>query len=482
MKKIISLIGILVGLSTAQAQYVTDALRFSQNFPAITARSVSMGGAFSSLGGDFSSSYFNPAGLGLYRKSEFLLTPQLNYSRTKTEYLGQEYKDYKYQFALGSMGYVGTYNSSKDKGLVSASYAIGYNRLNNFNNMSNIKGESSNSLVDYFWENANGVDPENLDPFYERLAFDAYVLDTIAGSNFDYFGVVEHIGDVVTQRRVIETKGGIGDWTFAFGLNFSNRIYFGMGLGIYDLNFSQKTTHAEFDERNLNYFSNFYFTENVDVEGVGISMNFGIMARIIEALRVGASLHLPTYYRLEEAYKNTMYSEFDNGFIPSEVNGDIYAEGTFDYKLHTPLKLLGGISYQIGKVAIVSADLEFIDYSSMQLKPKEPDPIFEDNNQIINDIYCSVLNLKIGSELRFDNAFIRLGGGYYPSPYVSDELNEDASYTEITSGIGYRNKNFFFDFGFSALMHKERYVLYFDNVSDLNQQKYRFLATVGFRF
>jgi hypothetical protein len=481
MKKLISLVIIITCISTAQGQYVADAIRYSQNFPTLTARSMAMGGAFTSLGGDFSSAYINPAGLGLYRKSEFLFSPGLGYSKTKSEYLGQKNDDYKYQFILGSVGYVGTYNSKKDKGLVSASYAIGYNRINNFNNISYIRGENNqNSLVDYFWDNAEGKDPEALDPFYERLAFDAYVIDTIPGSDFGYGYVVENLP--VTQRKVIETKGGTGDWSFAFGLNFNNALYFGMGLGIYNLNFNQTTTHSEFDERDINDFTSFHFTEKLDVEGIGINMNMGMMVRLMKIMRIGASLHLPTYYRIEESYRNSMYSEFDDGFIPTDLIGDIYAEGTFKYKLNTPLKLQGGASIQLGKVGIVAADVEYIDYSGMRLHERDVYYDFSESNRTIEDVYRPVLNLKLGGEVRLDNLSIRLGGGYYPSPYVSGELNKNASYGELTTGLGYRNSNFFFDLGFSALMHEEKYVLYYDNVSTLTQQKYRFIATMGFRF
>ncbi len=65
MKKIVVLLGIVVFYTTAQGQYVSDALKYSQNFPAISARSLGMGGAFTSLGGDVSAALYNPAGLGL---------------------------------------------------------------------------------------------------------------------------------------------------------------------------------------------------------------------------------------------------------------------------------------------------------------------------------------------------------------------------------------------------------------------------------
>jgi len=81
---------------------------------------------------------------------------------------------------------------------------------------------------------------------------------------------------------------------------------------------------------------------------------------------------------------------------------------------------------------------------------------------------------------------VRAGGGYFPSPYAEGELNEDASYTEITSGVGYRGKHFFFDLGMSGIFHKEKYNLYSsantNNIANLKQSGYRFITSMGVRF
>jgi len=486
MKKLISFASIAIIFASVQGQYVTDALRYSQVFPAVTARSMAMGSAFSSLGGDYSSALINPAGLGLYRKSEVVVTPGFVFSKTSSSYLGVKNDDSRYQFHLGNAGFVGTYNTDKDKGLVSASFLTGYNRLSDFGSSTYIQGvNADNSLVDLFVQNADGIDPENLEPFYERLAFDAYMIDTIPGSTFEYTNPIAFLP--ITQRKIIETEGGSGEWRFAMGLNFSNVFYFGMGLGLQRLRYDQTATHSEYDFDNLNNdFNLFHYTEDLRVDGYGINANFGMMARLFKIMRVGGSLQIPTYYNITEDYYNTMYSEFDNGdnyFVsPTDQNGDLLAHGTFEYKLNTPLKLQGGASVQIGKIGIVSADVEFIDYSAMHLGEKDPYADFSGSNNAIESTYRSVVNLKLGGEARFGGLALRLGGGFYPSPYESDELNSDASYSEITTGIGYRNDILFFDFGFSRVAYSENYILYFNNVANLDQARYRFLTTFGVRF
>ena len=70
MKKI-TIISILMTLSSAMiAQNAMDAYTVSSSQIRGTARYVSMGGAFTSLGGDPSSIVQNPAGIGVYRSSE----------------------------------------------------------------------------------------------------------------------------------------------------------------------------------------------------------------------------------------------------------------------------------------------------------------------------------------------------------------------------------------------------------------------------
>ena len=78
------LITILIALTTgAWAQNEQDALRFSQTYIGGSARTLSMGGAFGALGGDFGALSINPAGIALYRQGEFSFTS--NFTTTNIE-------------------------------------------------------------------------------------------------------------------------------------------------------------------------------------------------------------------------------------------------------------------------------------------------------------------------------------------------------------------------------------------------------------
>src|SRR5665811_755942 len=106
MKRItLVIIAVFSVLAAATAQNVDDALRYSQVFYGGTARFMSMGGAFTALGGDMSSLSQNPAGLGVYRSSEITVTPQLFRINTLAGFNGIT-SDYLYNFNLGQIGIV----------------------------------------------------------------------------------------------------------------------------------------------------------------------------------------------------------------------------------------------------------------------------------------------------------------------------------------------------------------------------------------
>ena len=104
MKKLI--ISLLVFSSIgAFAQGVDDVFRLSnQNNVFGTARYVSLGGAFGALGADFTSLSSNPAGLGVYRSSEFTITPTLKNRINDTKYIGSEYSDSRTRFMFDNVG------------------------------------------------------------------------------------------------------------------------------------------------------------------------------------------------------------------------------------------------------------------------------------------------------------------------------------------------------------------------------------------
>ncbi|MFV0554518.1 MAG: hypothetical protein ACK5LR_07415, partial [Mangrovibacterium sp.] len=155
------------------AQNMVAAYRLSNVSLQGTARATAMGNAFGAVGGDFTSSSINPAGLGLYVKDEFVATMQLGNYQNKASYLNMNTETAQDNFSLPNMGYVGIMKTdpSLNSSLVTVNFGIGYNRMNNFNTSNIIRGTgATSSMLDILTDNVNiGY----VDDFYEGVAIKA---------------------------------------------------------------------------------------------------------------------------------------------------------------------------------------------------------------------------------------------------------------------------------------------------------------------
>jgi hypothetical protein len=217
-----------------------DALRYSQVFPGGTARTVALGGAFGALGGDFYSASQNPAGLGVYRRSELVFTPELYNTSVDATYNGQKNNDFENNFGFSNIGYVAAFKP-KEEGIVGGSFAIGYNKINNYSNNIHIRGRNTQTtLADDFVSSANygvgngPVDPVDLLPFTEGLFYDGFIMDI---DNDGYYYVNEEIRDAdgnidIDQDNTLDRSGKLNEWVFALGLNYEHKLYFGATFSI----------------------------------------------------------------------------------------------------------------------------------------------------------------------------------------------------------------------------------------------------------
>lgn len=76
----------LFAITKTYAQEPVDVLRYSWLTQNGTARNQAIGGTGASLGGEFSSLFINPAGLGFYKTSEFVITPGYSMKNFKSTY------------------------------------------------------------------------------------------------------------------------------------------------------------------------------------------------------------------------------------------------------------------------------------------------------------------------------------------------------------------------------------------------------------
>lgn len=476
MKKLIFIFLFCSLTYSLMAQNQVDALRYSQIIYGGTARSMAMGNAFGALGADFSVLSTNPAGIGFYKSSEFSITPSVYVGKTSAAYSGRENEDLKYNFNLSNVGVVFAIIPKKPESTwKGVQLGFGVNRLANFNNSALIEGpNSTNSLLDDYWAAAEGTEPSDLDPFSTELAFNTYLLDTMGGLT-QYFSAIPRGGAV--QSKFIENSGSINEMVLTLGGNYNDRFYIGGTFGFPYLRFYENSTYRETDAADtISGFKEMTLHENLETNGTGFNFKLGLIYRIADWVRIGASFHTPTFYDMKDVYSKEMSSEFDNG---SHYNA-LSPEGTFSYKLTTPLRLNGSIAFIIGKYALISADYEFADYSEARLRSRSYK--FFDENEVIENVYTYTSNLRVGAEVRLAPISIRGGFQMNTSPYANN-IN-DGERMAFSGGIGLRDKSYFIDLGYVYSKKTEDYYLY-PSVPGPSVNKYsshNILMTFGIKF
>ncbi len=486
MKKYIFILtGILFSISVSFAQNEVDALRYSQSFITGTARSAGLGGAIGALGGDFTSLSVNPAGIGLYRQSEFSFTPSLYWNTSTSDFLGNNREEMKYNFNFGNIGYVMNYRLKEgNTGLLSFSMGFGYNRTNNFHASSFMQGVNNNSsLLDNFTNYIN-ADPENMNQFYERIAWDANLIPEDSDNPGTYFNDIENGGYSQLQRRNLDTEGSIGEYLVAFGANISNRIYVGTTIGIDRVNYRQNVIHTESDPNNdLSLFDKFIFNESLRTYGTGVNAKFGIIARPIDAIRVGLSYHIPTFYKLNDEFSTGISSFFDSG--DQDLNKSSSSPlGEYGYNLRTPGRFIGSLAATFGKIGLLTADYEFVDYTKSKLEGGS-DHDFYNENDAIQALYQKTNNFRLGGELRAGEAYLRGGYAFYQTPFKSVEPDISGHRNVFSGGVGFRSQLFFLDLSYSWSMQENMYYMYVPEMTKgakLTNNMNSILMTVGFRF
>lgn len=487
------------------SQSLADGLRYSQTLNGGTSRFVSMGGAFGALGADFTSTSINPAGLGVYKSSEFTITPSFKRSSIESSYNGLSASDSRNRILFDNIGIVLSYSpyKSDENGIVNVNIGFGYNRTNDFYSNSIAQGNNEvNSIMDYFAERASGYyfedlfDDDNKTPFKNGgapweviMAWNTYLLfDTIPGTNGTEFMPALANGDGVIQKSIVNTKGGAGSYDISFAMNISNKFFFGASLGISDFSYTYNTTYKEdaFETNpELSAGNRFFYmdyNQYYETRGTGYIFKIGGLYTPIPSIRIGLGIHTPTFYSFEEKYSYSMLSNFDlNGVETNSTSKSPL--GNYEYDFETPFRFIGSFAYIFQSKGLISIDVERVNYASMKFRNGGDGDNFSDLNMDAENTFKNVFNFRLGGEYRIGDFALRGGYAFYPSPYKSGFINDKANISQYSGGVGYRSGSFSIDMAYLHTVKKESYVFYSGaNPVDTETKDGRFLITLGFRF
>lgn len=443
MKKLYIIPVLLLFGHMAIAQNEEDIVRYSMTTNTGTARSSAMGGAFGALGGDLSSFSTNPAGIGVFRKSEISITPYLNVANTKSDNSSIR----KSSFQLGSFGgVVAIYNGNFDwKGF---NFGINYTNLNNFNRKTNQFVYDSPTNFPQVWANeanwsiANG----NGTPARSEMAYNVRLIEWIEDTK--QYEPNLFPGENVNQHKYIQEEGYQGEYDFSFGTNYKDKLYLGLTIGIQSIRYKYKSlyTGQPIGETYLgiDYYN---FDTYLKTEGVGTNFKVGVIYRPIPELRLGAAIHTPTYFSMTDHYEETMYSKF---FLPDDdgyYDYDSYLYPTqYNYDMQTPWKALFSVATVLKQKVILSVDYEFNNYNSAKFSKGEDGYDYSEPggpNELVREYLKNTNNFRVGAEYRVNSIFsVRSGYSYWDSPY---RYTKTAKIQSVSGGFGLNFGVFFCD-------------------------------------
>jgi hypothetical protein len=459
-RSILSILLSVSCVSAAFAQDEADALRFSMIQPQATARAVGIGNALGSIGGEFSSLSVNPAGIGIYRSSELIFTPNLIFNSTNTQYTGTNSSENGSHFAISNAGFVTTKlkDGRHNSGWTSFSFAFGINRLADFTRDYQYHGTNTTSSGSFVFEadaNAYGVSSSGSITSPGDLGYQSYLLDTLPGSG--YISVVNPTAQSpVGQNMVVKERGGNTEMIFSFGGAYQEKLMLGATVGVPFVRYVRERNYSETDlsgnpNNNFDYYT---YYEDLHTNGVGINLKIGAIYKLSDNFRLGAAIHTPTYYTLHDIFNSgvTANTEF---FTQYQPNTAVAVENHYDYNLTTPWRAVVSGTVLLGGKGFFTLDYEYVDYNSAKFKfgPTSGEQDYEHfiNSQIRNK-YRAGNNIRTGVEIRLDPVFLRGGYGFYGSPYVN---NTSYNRMDFSLGLGWRVEKLFLDFGYLHRSYKE---------------------------
>lgn len=439
-------------------QNIYDVYNISTSYYQGSAKSVAMGNAMGAVGQDFSSISINPAGLGLFRKPTFTFTPSINTIYTKSKLNDNWSSNSKANLSINNVGYVGI-NKNGDNTIT---WAFGMNRTNNFNNQIFVDGyNENNSLIDAYFSEiiANNIydrkELEDYSPTYIYPLWETYLI------NFENDGLlttpVPEGG--LRQLRSVDSWGGTNEWSASTSINFNDKFFLGISINMPQVS-SKKISgyEEEFEYESREYF--WLQEEILYTTGWGFNGKIGVIAYPCRWLRIGAAFHTPTIYSITDSWKTETTSKLDFGEFVHNV-----PTSYFSYSLRTPLRANGSAAFIFGNFGMITADYEFVDYGTMKISDLEYD--YSEYNKYISETFKPTMNLRLGTEWRYQNLCFRGGYSFYGSPYGIK--HSDYMRNAVSCGIGYTHHFLTIDFAYAYTLQNHNYNLYSQYTSYYNE-------------
>ena len=447
MKKIIFAALAMAVVLPAAAQDTYESGRLLGSDLNGTARYVGMGGAMEALGADISTSGTNPAGIGLFRRSMMSAGFGLVSQADAKEFDGRSTTNMSFDQA----GFVYSMRMDRSSFL---NLSFNYHKSRNFNQILSVADhalhEASSNLVtsEKDWQGYYSLGMSSGDyllgyvsPTSDMRALNFSQLDYL---NANVLSDELEPRDYVLQGMAADYynfdrahRGWINDFDFTLSGNSDDRIYWGITVGIHDVNYKGYSEYAE----SMRFSSGapggkVSYGDMRTIKGSGVDVKAGVIVRPVEysPFRVGLYVNTPTWYDLKTDNITALVNESALGENLDGTYTDLGdIDNRYEFRYYTPWKFGVSLGHTIGTNLAIGATYEFSDYGASQNRVKDGqddwgyEDSYKDNVMKRNteDVMKGVSTLKVGLEYKpIPEVALRAGYNYVSAAYADNGVRD----------------------------------------------------------
>jgi hypothetical protein len=430
------LVIVIINVNTV-AQNYNDALLLSEPGILTSARALAMGNSYTALSNDYSGVLFNPAGLGLIKKTDLSLSMNYNSFDNQTTFFNKTLDASQTAVNFNQIGFV--YPLPTVKG--SLVFAMGYNRTKEFNSIMEFDGfnGNNNSMIQFVTGDVNDEVPitNDIGLAYEirDSQLNSYIKDTTL------------INGMLNQSGTIKKQGNLGNWSFASSLEIAKGLFIGGTFNILTGNYKSDRDYWEDDTQNIygnnielvpndpttQDFQTFYMNDIIEWDLSGWDSKLGLLYNFEDFFRFGGAVKFPSFWNVKETFYVDATSQFGTGSV---YQLDPKLVDNIEYEIKTPFEYSAGVALHL-LILTVSGDAKIIDYREMEFTQGFSDEYRIERNKEIEDLFRAALTLNVGAELKVPALPIygRIGAMYVQSPYADDPAEFDKKYLTAGGGI-----------------------------------------------
>lgn len=383
-RKVCHVFGLCLLLTLVESGAAQEEI-FSLGFQLGTgARAISMGGAYTAIGGDYSASFWNPAALADIRRIEIFGTLSHLMRENTTGLRSPNFDDVQHDASFTKLSDFGlAYPVPTIQG--SLVFSLGFNRIKTYD--SNFAFEWFNNTPD----------------------------------------------DLVNQAwREIE-NGSLNTWVLSGAVDVSKNMSVGIGLNFWTGGTDFESTFRERDRDDRYTFDSFTTENNLNTDITGFNLKLGSLLKFGPFMRFGATIATPTKLKVEEDWSFNEMTEFDDATF-----SDTLSSGLFEYKIQSPWAFTAGASLNLLNF-VFSGDVEYNDWSQIRYTTEPPiDGLTEtEANRIIRDNYRPTTRVRLGAEFTLPLTGLSFRAGYFRDPSILQNRDPDEDKQFYSAGLGF---------------------------------------------